>query len=193
MCNAYKCFHNNKPSIPTHFLVDILRHIPKENTFELNGKNSRYMYVELLPELKWQSLLPTYSWQWLSTKWIMQSHDEERGVRQQSRIEMSLHATGSASEIKGGALLLTPQSHRPGRHSPSAGMEHMLTRIHAQLLEADAPSVGISITLPAYARVQPPTGKTSEPMQWSVYSRLQCVSEEGSLEDVYQYQLKEGK
>ena len=68
LCNAYKCFHNNKPSIPTHFLVDILRLILKENTFQLNGKNSRYMYVEPLRELKWQSPLPTYSWQWLSTK-----------------------------------------------------------------------------------------------------------------------------
>jgi len=45
---------------------------------------------------------------------------------------------------------------------------HMPTRIHAQLLERDASSVGVQITLPACARVQPTTGKTSEATQWSV-------------------------
>ena len=33
VCNAYERFHNNKPPIPTHFLIDMLRLILKENSF----------------------------------------------------------------------------------------------------------------------------------------------------------------
>ena len=39
VCNVYERFHNNKPPIPTHFLIDMLRLILKENSFQFNGKN----------------------------------------------------------------------------------------------------------------------------------------------------------
>ena len=37
VCNAYERFHNNKPPIPTHFLIDIIRLILKENSFQIRG------------------------------------------------------------------------------------------------------------------------------------------------------------
>ena len=39
VCNAYERFHNNRPPIPTHFLIDMLRLILKENSFQFNGRN----------------------------------------------------------------------------------------------------------------------------------------------------------
>ena len=44
VCNAYECFHNNKPPIPTLFLIDMLRLILKENSFQSNGKKKNQIH-----------------------------------------------------------------------------------------------------------------------------------------------------
>ena len=38
VCKAYGNFYEDSPPIPTHYLREILRLIPKENYFRFNGK-----------------------------------------------------------------------------------------------------------------------------------------------------------
>ena len=53
--NAYERFHNNKPPIPTHYLRD------KRTLFSFT-ESITSKYMEPLWALRWQYLLPTYSW-----------------------------------------------------------------------------------------------------------------------------------
>lgn len=39
VCRAYEHFHGNNPSIPTHYLREMLSLTLKENSFQFNGKN----------------------------------------------------------------------------------------------------------------------------------------------------------
>ena len=39
VCNTYENFHNNNPSVPPHYLKQMLGLIFKENSFEFQGEN----------------------------------------------------------------------------------------------------------------------------------------------------------
>ena len=55
VCNAYENFHAQKPPIATKFLREMLSLVLKENSFQFNGKNTRYSKHTVLPwVLKWQ-------------------------------------------------------------------------------------------------------------------------------------------
>ena len=46
VCNAYETFHSNDPSIPTHYLREMLGLILTENSFEFDKKISQHMVLQ---------------------------------------------------------------------------------------------------------------------------------------------------
>ena len=102
----------------------------------------------------------------------MKSREEDNSQDKSDPEFKRVHTPGWFSmRNKGPSHTADPCIRRSGHLAPSAGMRHMLARIQAQLLEEDALSVRVCITLPTCVMVQSASGKTSEPTQYNVSSK----------------------
>ena len=102
----------------------------------------------------------------------MKEEEEEEKSQDKGDPELKrVHTPGRFSMRNKGPSHTADHSQAQARPPCSNGGNEAHANKEVQLLEGDASDVGVQITLPACARVQPTTGRTSEPMQWSVNSR----------------------